>query len=217
MPEPHTGLLLVDYYEGYLKDQDIEAYRRQVSSRYTEGTLARLVEAGDVRARRGAVLALGLSGSYAVNGAVGRALRDPDPNVRTLADMALWAIWFRADTPENNATLEQVRRQISQQQFEDAVALATRLIGRSPQFAEAYNQRAIAEFFLGRFKESADDCKRVVERNPYHTGALSGLANCQVRLDQRDSALATLRRAAKVQPYNDGIRQWIGAIEAGER
>ena len=24
--------------------------------------------------------------------------------------------------------------------------------------------------------------------------------------------LATLRRAARVQPYNDGIRQWIGAI-----
>src|SRR5262249_13827361 len=128
MLEPHTGSLLVDYYETFLRDQDINAFQQQVSARYMEGTLARLVESPDTQARRAAVLALGLFGSYEVNASVAKALRDPDPTVRSLADNALWAIWFRADTPENNATLERVSTLIRRQQFEEAVDLANRLI-----------------------------------------------------------------------------------------
>jgi tetratricopeptide (TPR) repeat protein len=214
--EPDTGALLVDYYESYVRDRDIDAFRQQVSGRYTEATLARLVESPQSQARRAAVLGLGLIGSYNTNAAVAKALRDSDPTVRSLADMALWAIWFRADSPENNATLEKVSQLIRQQRLDDAIALATRLIERAPKFAEAYNQRAIAEYFLGRFKESADDCRLVLERNSYHTGALAGLAKCLTRLNRRAEAIETLRRASKLQPFNDDLRSWIAALEAGD-
>ena len=127
---------------------------------------------------------------------------------------ALWAIWCRADTPENNAVLEQVRLLIGQERPGDAVTLATRLIARTPGFAEAYNQRAIAHFVQGHFAESADDCQRVLQRNPYHFGALAGLAKCQLRLDQRQEALKTFRRALRLQPFNEGLREFVSALEA---
>jgi tetratricopeptide (TPR) repeat protein len=215
MLEPRTGSLLVDYYETYLRDHDIEAFRLHVSARYMEGTLARLIDSPNPQDRRAAVLALGLFGSFSANAAVAKALRDSDPTVRSLADNALWAIWFRADSPENNATLERVGRLISQQRFEDAVSLASKLIERAPRFAEAYNQRAIAEYYLGRFKESADDCRLVLERNPYHVGALAGLAKCQIRSGQREPAIETLRRSSKLQPFNEDLKQWISALETG--
>src|SRR4051794_25324913 len=142
MGKLEAGSLLVDYYSKFLRDHDVDDFRQQVSSRYTEGTLARLVESGSPEARRAAVLALGLFGTFESNAAVARALRDSDSTVRNLADNALWAIWFRADTPENNATLVQVRLLIRHERLEDAVKLATRLIARAPNFAEAYNQRA---------------------------------------------------------------------------
>jgi tetratricopeptide (TPR) repeat protein len=216
MLEPHTGSLLVDYYETFLRDQDINAFQQQVSARYMEGTLARLVESPDTQARRAAVLALGLFGSYEVNASVAKALRDPDPTVRSLADNALWAIWFRADTPENNATLERVSTLIRRQQFEGAIDLANRLIDRAPTFAEAYNQRAFARYLLGRYQESAEDCRLVLARNPYHTGALAGLAKCQIRLGLRGPALETLKRASRLQPYNRDLTEWLEAIKAGE-
>jgi tetratricopeptide (TPR) repeat protein len=216
MLEPHTGSLLVDYYETYLRDHDVDAFRQHVSARYLEGTLARLIESPGLQARRASVFALGLFGSFEVNAAVAKALRDSDPTVRSLADNALWAIWFRADSPENNATLEKVGRLISQQRFAEAADLATRLIAAAPRFAEAYNQRAIAEFFLGRFTECADDCRLVLARNPYHFGALSGLAKCQLRLGQREPAIGTLRKASKLQPFNQDLREWIAALEAGD-
>ncbi len=214
MLEPHTASLLVDYFDTFLRDQDIESFRRSVRSRYTEGTLARLAQSGGTKARRAAVLALGLVGGFAVNGVVAARLRDPDPVVRDLAHNALWAIWFRADSPENNAQLEQVRDLINREHLREAVDLGTRLIERAPDFAEAYNQRAIALFFLDRFAESAADCRRALRRNPYHIGALAGLGKCYIELGRREDALATFRRALQIQPYDAGLRQTIAAIEA---
>ncbi len=195
MRESDSGSLLVVYYENFLRDHDIESFQQQVAARYTEGTIARLIVSGNLAARRAGVLALGLIGTMESNPVVARSLRDSDSTVRDLADNALWAIWFRADTPENNTMLEQVRLLIRQDRLADAVAVATRLIARAPNFAEAYNQRAIGHFFQGHLQESADDCERVLERNPYHFGALAGLAQCQLRLEQRRAALKTFRRA----------------------
>ncbi len=214
MLEPHTAALLVDYFDAFLREQDIEAFRQSVTARYTEGTLARLAQSGGTKARRAAVLALGLVGSFGTNATVAARLRDPDPVVRDLAVNALWAIWFRADTPENNASLEQVRDLIGRERAREAVEQATRLIARSPEFAEAYNQRAIALFFLGQYAESAADCRRALRRNPYHIGALAGLGRCYLQMDRRDDALATFRRALELQPYDAGLRETIVSLEA---
>lgn len=237
--EAPASSVLVDCYEGWLRDQDIERFRRQVAARYTEKSLARILEsaptetsrmprpdaaprapggAADSRstqARRAAVLALGLFGTYeASNAVVARGLRDSDDTVRELAESALWSIWFRADTPENNESLQRVVRTLKERQPEDAIEQATKLCNRAPKFAEAYNQRAIAHFVLGHFDESAADCQKVLELNPYHIGALGGLAQCQMGLNKPDEALKTLRRSLKLQPFNEGLRKAVAFLEA---
>jgi tetratricopeptide (TPR) repeat protein len=214
MRESETGSLLVAYYENLLRDHDIETFRQQVSARYTEGTLSRLIESGDLAARRAAVLSLGLFGTMESNAALARALRDADPAVRDLAGNSLWSLWYRADTPENNAMLEQVRILIGRDRLADAVAMTSRLIARAPNFAEAYNQRAIAHYFQGHFEESAADCEQVLERNPYHFGALAGLAQCQLHMNRRREALKTLRRALHLQPFSQKLKQDVSALEA---
>jgi tetratricopeptide (TPR) repeat protein len=103
---------------------------------------------------------------------------------------------------------------IRHQKLDAAVGLVGRLISRAPRFAEAFNQRAIALFILGRFAESAEDCMRVLQLNPYHIGAISGLAQCQLQLDQPHEALRTLRRALKLLPHSQSIRQNIQVLEA---
>ena len=150
-----------------------------------------------VTARRAAVLALGVIGSFEHSNAVlGRALRDSDPTVRTMAEAALWAIWFRADSPENNQLLDEVRLLVGHRRLDAAVSQATRLIARAPNFAEAYNQRAIALFLQGRLAESVADCQRVLQLNPYHFGAVGGLVQCQLQLDQPHEALTNPAQGA---------------------
>ncbi len=214
MLEPHTASLLVDYFEAFLRDKDLEAFHRNVLARYTEGTLARLASSGDLQAKRAAVLALGLVGSFEVNQAVARGLRDPDAAVRNLSQNALWAIWFRAGTPEHNARLQEVRDLIGRERFAEARDLAARLIADAPGFAEAYNQRAIAFFSMEDYAQSAAECRRALERNPYHFGALGGLGQCYLKLGRNRDALQTFRRALTLQPFSAGLRQTVEMLEA---
>jgi tetratricopeptide (TPR) repeat protein len=214
MSEPRSAPLLIDYLDSYRQDNDLDAFHQKVMARYTEGTLCRLLRSGNPAARRASALALGLVGSFNVNTQVGEALKDRDPIVRSYASQALWAIWFRADSPENNAALQEVRDLILRGRFRDAEQLATRLIARAPQFAEAFNQRAIALFSQGRYVESAADCQRVLRLNSYHIGALGGLAQCYLRLGNREGALESFRQALRLQPFEDDLRQTIAVLEA---
>jgi tetratricopeptide (TPR) repeat protein len=216
MWDGEAGSLLIDYFESFLLERDIELFRQRVAARYTEGTLGRILSNSPVvAARRAAALSLGLVGSFEQSNAVlGKALRDGDGVVRETAENALWSIWFNADTPENNQKLDRVRQAISRHRLDQAEALVNGLIVTAPNFIEAHNQRAIIFFLQGRFAESAHECQDVVGRNPYHIGAISGLAQCQLRLNRAVDALKTLRRALKLQPYNDSLRQSIEALEA---
>ena len=86
-------------------------FRAAVRERYTEGTLARLLSSTDARTRRAAVLALGLIGTIEVNPAVAAVLHDEDPLVQRFASDALWELWFRGGTAEQNRLLERAARE----------------------------------------------------------------------------------------------------------
>lgn len=215
MSEAHSGSLLVEYFKEFLGKRDVDTFRNRVAARYNEGTLGRILAGSpDVSARRAAVLSLGLLGSFEQSNAVlGKALRDDDLAVRSMAEDALWAVWFRADTAEHNQVLEQVRHSISREQLDEAERLATRLIADAPDFAEAYNQRAFIYFLQGRFAESALDCQEVLSRNPFHIGAIEGLAKCQLSLNRPRDALKSLRRALKLRPHNSALRESVHELE----
>jgi tetratricopeptide (TPR) repeat protein len=215
MSEAQTGSLLVEYFKEFVKKRDVDEFRERVRARYNEGTLGRILTGSPaVSARRAAVLSLGMLGTFEQSNAVlGKALRDQDLAVRSMAEDALWAVWFRADTPEHNQRLEQVRHLIGREQLEEAETLVIRLIADAPDFAEAYNQRAFVLFLLGRFAESAEECQRVLARNPYHIGAIEGLAKCQLSLNRPREALKSLRRAFKLRPHNAALGNSIHELE----
>jgi tetratricopeptide (TPR) repeat protein len=216
MSEAQSGSLLVEYFREFLGKRDVDQFRNRVAARYNEGTLGRILAGSpDVSARRAAVLSLGILGSFQQSNAVlGRALRDDDVAVRSMAEDALWAIWFRADTAEHNQILEQVRQSISHEQLDEAEKMVTRLIADAPNFAEAYNQRAFIYFLQGRFAESTLDCQEVLARNPFHIGAIEGMAKCQLSLSRPRDALKSLRRALKLRPHNSALLESINELEA---
>ena len=157
------------------------------------------------------MLSLGILGSFEQSNAVlGKALRDEDLAVRSMAEDALWAIWFRADTPEHNQTLEEVRNAISQSR--DLV----RISARATQRAEALVTRLIAESptsprlttsGLSSISSRADMSKvlRIASECSTATRFTSGPLRdwqCQLGLNRRRDAIKSLRRALKLRPHN---------------
>ncbi len=216
--------LLVEYYnqlpEGrasedpeknnQLQQAAVNAFKKQVAARYSEGTLTRLLCTGDVRTRRAALLALGLLGTMESNAAVAACLHDDDADLARMAADALWSIWFRGD---NQANADELHRLVRLRDRDKALAGLDQLIKRAPSFAEAYNQRAIVLFRLKQFERSAADCEKVLQLNPCHFGALAGMGQCFLQLRKHKAALKAFRNALRVNPHMEGIAETIRTLE----
>jgi tetratricopeptide (TPR) repeat protein len=187
-----------------------EVFRQRVSERYNEGTLLRLLARGDAQTRRAALLGLGLTGTMAVNEALAARLHDEDAEVRQAANDALWALWFRADSPENNEELQRLGRVRDR---DKALAGLDALIARAPAFAEAYNQRAILTFRTKQYERSIADCEKVLQLNPCHFGAQAGMAQSYLQLRKHRAALKAFRAALRINPHLEGIADTIRALE----
>jgi len=226
---PVTTALLLQYYRQRPERKPGEAsgtwarrleagvkhFKTAVESRYAEGTLLRLLAGGGVEERQAAALALGLCGTMKANAALAARLRDKDPKVRRLAADALWLVWFRADSPENNAELQRLIRLCAAADFAPDQILKgfLALVHRAPRFAEAYNQRAILYFRLGDLRHARQDCERVLVLNRHHFGAASGLAQCFMKQKRLRAALRAFRHAYRLNPNLDSVRQAILSLE----
>lgn len=224
MPAP----LLLDYYQllpqptnaagspawARAYRQALQKFERKVAARYQEGTLEKLLAAPDVQVRAAAVLALGLLGTMNVNAALAARLKDQDADVRELATDALWSVWFRAGTPVQNQELQRLM-QLEVTGIDSAKVLTgfDSLIRQAPRFAEAYNQRAIVYFRTGEYAKSINDCDRVLRLNVYHFGAASGMGQCFMKQEKYKAALRCFRRANRINPNLDGVRETIASLE----
>jgi len=199
-------------YRQYLDNQDSAAFISKVSQFYTLGTLLRLAEHPSHEVRRAAVLAIGFLGDYEANHTMGRAMHDEDRTVRMLAENGIRNVWGRAGSQVERQHLGVVIRLNAAEQFSEAVDRASELIENAPWFAEAWNQRAIAHFSLGHYRESIRDCHETLEINPYHFGAASGMGQAYLQLGNQVSALESFRRALRLNPDLEGIRVQVARL-----
>jgi len=192
----------------------LNEYRQQVQSRYFDSSLENLLGWADADARQAATLALGLTGAMNVNDALAQRLHDDDPTVRQLAADALWSIWFRADTPDNNHELQRlIALKLTADTRDTILAGYHALLQKAPRFAEAFNQRAIVYYRSGEYAHAVADCDKALRLNPYHFGAASGMAQCFMKQKKVRAALRSYRRARRLNPNLDGVHQIIVSLE----
>jgi tetratricopeptide (TPR) repeat protein len=190
--------------------QAMREFRDEVRARYTEGTLQRLLASGDEVARRAAALALGFVGTMRSNQPLADALKDDDPSVRKFAADSLWEVWFRGDQSDHGWQLRQAMRLPDLAQ---ALAALDELIREAPDFAEAYNQRAVVNFRRGEYRRAVADCEAVLRLNPAHFGAASGMGQCYLRMNKPRAALRAFRQALTIHPGLDDVREAVRELE----
>jgi tetratricopeptide (TPR) repeat protein len=128
-------------------------------------------------------------------------LKNPDENVRQQATAELWRIWFHQKGKYGMELLERSHILVAIGDTKQAEALLTRLIEDQPDFAEAWNQRAVLYYMLGEYEKSRDDCLETIKLNPVHFGALHGLGLCYAALGNYTAAIQAFRKALEIQPY----------------
>jgi tetratricopeptide (TPR) repeat protein len=212
LPEQPQDEETVDSARVYRKA--LSRFRRAVEARYSEATLERLLCAPCAEVRQATLLAMRLLGSIQANAAVAARLHDEDPTVRELAADALWSIWQRGDTPEHNKDLQRlVQRIAAEEDAAEILAGFDALIRKAPRFAEAYNQRAVFHYHRGDYAKAITDCEKTLRLNPYHYGAASGMGQCFMKQKKLRAALRVYRRAARINPNLESVRDTILSLE----
>lgn len=85
--------------------------------------------------------------------------------------------------------------------LESAERVFTELVSTHPGHAEAWNKRATVRFMRGNDSGSRSDIARVIELEPRHFGALSGLGMINVRRGDFAGALQAFEAALRVNPH----------------
>ncbi len=140
-------------------------------------------------------------------------LRDESPFVRGFAEQGLWLLWSRSGDENIDRLMARGVEEMQSGRYAASIDTFTEAIRVRPKFAEAWNKRATVLYLAGRFRESIADCGEVLKRNPKHFGALSGLGQIYVQLEQPEQALEWYRRALAVNPNMIGVELSIKQIE----
>jgi len=198
-----------------LCSKDLKGLCTTLRKNWTERQILCLLKGEHADARKVAALALGLLGDQNCIEALAEQLADPDPMVNQMAEHALWSIWVRCGTDSANREIMKGLDALSHRQFENAVRNFSRAIELDPDFAEAFNQRAIAHYLKEEWEESAQDCRKTVELMECHFGAWAGLGHCYAHMNRHDEAIFAYEHALQINPHLSCVRDAVAELKAG--
>ncbi len=163
--------------------------------------------------RQEAALALGRAGEMKDTPSLAPLLADSEVEVREAAYESLWKIWLRSGDPKIDALMSRGVELMNGGHPAEAVDVFSEIIHWKPGYAEGWNKRATALWMVRRYRESIADCIKVVELNPYHFGAFSGMGLNYLGLDDFEGALEASKKTITLLPHSKSAARYIEIIE----
>jgi len=167
----------------------------------------------DTAARAEAVVWIANRGTIADAPLLHERLRDESAFVRTFAEQGLWLLWTRSGDAAIDALMARATEAMQSGQYAEAIKLLDQVVKKKPEFAEGWNRRATVHYLAGELRKSIADCDEVLKRNPGHFGALSGLGQIYLQLDDEQKALEWFRRALEVNPNMLSVEMNVRMLE----
>jgi Flp pilus assembly protein TadD len=116
----------------------------------------------------------------------------------------IWTRWTASDgDPDADRLMQNGMALMNRGVLDGAEQVFSQLIDDHPDFAEAWNKRATVRFLLGDDTGSRRDIARVIDLEPRHFGALSGLGMINLRNGDPAAALQAFEAALQVNPHLD--------------
>jgi tetratricopeptide (TPR) repeat protein len=131
----------------------------------------------------------------------------------------IWAEWNKSGSATVDLLMGWAGEAMQAEKNILAEDLLTQVIVIAPGYAEAWNRRATLYFSTGKISESIADIERVLEIEPRHFGALSGLGIILQRTSQERKALDVWKRVLAIYPSNQSAQKAVIELEeelAGE-
>jgi tetratricopeptide (TPR) repeat protein len=125
----------------------------------------------------------------------------------------IWTLWSMNESPMAEVLLTQSNKALQDGAFETSERMLNELVGSYPEYVEALNLRAKLYYNMKRYDEAQTDLEAVLDSEPRHFGALSGLAAVYQAKGETAKAAASLRDAIAVNPYLESAKQVLKQLE----
>ncbi|HTZ76897.1 MAG TPA: tetratricopeptide repeat protein [Stellaceae bacterium] len=165
---------------------------------------------------------------FLVLAALPAAARQDDPRLKDLFDdlqnaktttesriveQRIWRIWGEDGNAQIDALMELGANAMQAGDLDAALDTFNRVVALDDSFAEGFNKRATVEFMQGNYDASVADIERTLKLEPRHFGALSGLGQIYLALNDKPAALRAFEAALKVNPHLTGAADMVAKLK----
>jgi len=128
--------------------------------------------------------------------------RQSKPGAAGATAKRIWLHWTESGSDSINALMQWAGRAMNNKKFAAAQDLLNQVIVLVPDYAEGWNRRATLYYTMKQYGKSISDIEQVLQLEPRHFGALSGLGAILQQLEKHEQALATWYKVLEIYPAN---------------
>ncbi len=139
---------------------------------------------------------------------------ETDPEAAGEIENAILALWLESGSDTVDLLMQWTLKAMEEKQYSRALDFLDRIILLEPAYVEGWNKRATVYFLMDDYGKSIADIGKVLELEPRHFGALSGLGIIMRSLGDDKRAMAAFREALAVDPHLKNVREELDSLEA---
>jgi tetratricopeptide (TPR) repeat protein len=113
----------------------------------------------------------------------------------------VWDAWLVSGSPTVDVLMKRGLEYQQQEDLEGARDAFDRVIALKPDYAEAWNRRAVLFFNDGKYDEAIADLESALTYEPRHFGAWIGLAMIFESINRPEAALRAYEKALAIHPH----------------
>lgn len=139
---------------------------------------------------------------------------ETDPDTADEIENDILGLWLESDSDTIDLLMQWTLKAMERKQYSRALDFLDRIILLDPTYVEGWNKRATVYFLLDDYGKSIGDIGKVLELEPRHFGALSGLGIIMRAIGDDERAKAAFRAALDIDPHLQNIRDELDDLEA---
>jgi len=139
---------------------------------------------------------------------------ETDSNAADEIENAILSLWLESGSDTVDLLMDWTLTAIEEKKYPRALDFLDRIIVLEPEYVEGWNKRATVYFLMDDYGKSIADIGKVLELEPRHFGALSGLGIMMRSFGDDESAAMAFREALAVDPHLENVRQELESLDA---
>jgi tetratricopeptide (TPR) repeat protein len=143
----------------------------------------------------------------------GRLKKADDEHEAAALSGAIQKIWMHSGSATADVLMTGALEALQNDQAESALHILNRLVWLEPDWAEAWNKRALVRYEMNDDEGALDDLRHVLSLEPRHYAALAGVGFILHRSGLDQKALEAMRLSLSLYPQQKTLRQFVDEMK----